>query len=65
MAFTVWVMVRDHLDNRRAQALNAVLPPRLQDWTPGGLKNLRIAVESFKIGYICMQSVSAAHALLC
>jgi hypothetical protein len=58
-AVIIWVTLRDYLDYRRAKALNAVLPPRLQDWTPGSLKNLRSAVESFKFGYICMPSVSA------
>jgi hypothetical protein len=57
LGFAVWITVRDWLDGWRARALGAILPPRVEDWTPGSFRNLRTAVDSFKWGYIGMLGV--------
>lgn len=39
------------MDARDARASGAGLPPRVGDWTPGGINTLRGALKTFKSGY--------------
>ena len=50
ITFTVSVFYTDYIDQRRAAALGAVLPPRLSSKWPGGLPLLRKMVDNFRMG---------------
>lgn len=55
IAFPIWFFIkvtwRDIRDKIEAEKLGAVLLPRVRDWTPGSLKNMKSGVENIKNGY--------------
>ncbi len=54
-AFPIWLFVkiqwRDLRDKREARRAGGMLPPRVRDWTPGGLKSLRKGLVNIRSGY--------------
>ena len=48
--FTASVLYKDYVNQRRAAALGAVLPPRIRSKWPGGFSTLKTLVRSFQMG---------------
>jgi hypothetical protein len=49
-ALTAAVHYKDYVNQRRAAALGAVLPPRIRSKWPGGFSTLKTMVQSFQMG---------------
>lgn len=50
LAFAVQLQYRDYLNRRAAIRLHAVIPPRVGDPTPGGLRTVMSIAKSFAVG---------------
>ncbi|KAF8890381.1 cytochrome P450 [Infundibulicybe gibba] len=51
LALLFEVQYFNFVNHRAAARLGAVLPPRVGDWTPGGIGSLLAATRAFKTGY--------------
>src|ERR1700733_1555968 len=63
VALTVSVYYNQFMIRRDAAARGAILPPKVKDWSPGGLKSMTASVNNFKVGYpgkpgTCILSIS-------
>ena len=57
---------QDYTDRKNAELNGAVLPPKLEDWTPGSLRLLGVLVKNFNTGYPGqLRTLLVGHFLTC